>query len=73
MPATGVFYVQNEMKTGNYPLINVFANIKIKRTRIFVGFDHLNYGLMGYDYFLSPYYPMNIRMFKYGIAWTFYN
>jgi hypothetical protein len=73
MPATGVFYLQDEIKTGNYPVINVFANIKIKRTRIFVGFDHVNYGLMGYDYFLSPYYPMNIRMFKYGIAWTFYN
>lgn len=73
MPATGVFYVQDEMKTGNYPVINIFANIKIKRTRIFIGFDHINYGLMGYDYFLSPYYPMNIRMFKYGIAWTFYN
>jgi hypothetical protein len=73
MPATGVFHVQDEMKTGNYPVINVFANIKIKRTRIFIGFDHINHGLMGYDYFLSPYYPMNIRMFKYGIAWTFYN
>lgn len=73
MPATGAFYLQDEMKTGNYPVINVFANIKIKRTRIFVGFDHVNHGLMGYDYFLSPYYPMNIRMFKYGIAWTFYN
>ncbi|MDT8400699.1 MAG: putative porin [Bacteroidales bacterium] len=73
MPATGVFYVQNDFKTGNYPVINVFANLKIKRTRIFVGFDHLNYGLMGYDYFLSPNYPMNIRMFKYGLAWTFYN
>jgi len=73
MPATGIFYVQNGIKTGNYPIINVFANIKVKRTRIFVGFDHVNYGLMGYDYFISPYYPMNIRMFKYGIAWTFYN
>ncbi len=73
MPATGVFYNQRETKTGNYPVINVFANIKLKRTRIFVGFDHVNYGLMGYDYFVSPYYPMNIRMFKYGIGWTFYN
>ncbi|MEA1885616.1 MAG: putative porin [Bacteroidota bacterium] len=73
MPATGVFYVQDEIKTGNYPVINLFANIKLKRTRIFVGLDHVNYGLMGYDYFVSPYYPMNIRTFKYGIAWTFYN
>ncbi len=73
MPATGIFYIQDEIKTGNYPVIDVFLNIKLKRTRMFVGFDHVNYGLMGYDYFISPYYPMNIRMFKYGIAWTFYN
>jgi hypothetical protein len=73
MPATGVFYVQDEIKTGNYPVINVYANIKLKRTRLFVGVEHVNYGLMGYDYFISPYYPMNIRMFKFGIAWTFYN
>lgn len=73
MPATGIFYVQDEIQTGNYPVINVFLNLKLKRTRIFVGFDHVNYGLMNYDYFISPYYPMNIRMFKYGIAWTFYN
>ncbi|MBS0009783.1 MAG: putative porin, partial [Bacteroidales bacterium] len=46
MPATGIFYVQNDMQTGNYPVINVFANIKLKRTRIFLGFDHLNHGLM---------------------------
>jgi len=73
MPATGIFYLQNMTKTGNYPVINAFLNIKLKRTRIFLGYDHINYGLMGYNYFLSPYYPMNIRMFKYGLAWTFYN
>lgn len=73
MPATGTFYNQREVRTDNYPVINVFANIKLKRTRIFVAFDHVNHGLMGYDYFASPNYPMNIRMFKYGLAWTFYN
>ena len=73
MPATGVFYNQNQVETGNYLKVNVFANLKVKRTRIFIGFDHVNYGLMGYDYFVSPNYPMNIRMLKYGLAWTFYN
>lgn len=73
MPATGAFYNQREIRTGNYPVINVFANIKLKRTRIFVSFDHVNHGLTGYDYFASPNYPMTIRMFKYGLAWTFYN
>jgi hypothetical protein len=28
-------------------------------------------GLMGYEYFLVPGYPLNIRMIKYGLAWDF--
>jgi hypothetical protein len=73
MPATGRFYRQDHVQTGNYPFINVFLNIKLKRTRIFVMLDHVNSGFMGYDYYMVPRYPMNIRMFRYGIAWTFYD
>jgi hypothetical protein len=73
MPATGRYYRQNTTLTGNYPYINVFLNIKIKRTRIVIMFDHVNSGMMGTNYFMVPTYPMNIRMFKYGLAWTFYD
>jgi hypothetical protein len=73
MPATGRFYRQDQVQTGNYPFINVFLNIKLKRTRIFVMLDHVNSGFMGYNYYMIPTYPMNIRMFRYGIAWTFYD
>jgi hypothetical protein len=73
MPATGRYYRQNASLTGNYPFINAFINIKLKRTRIVIMYDHVNSGMMGYDYFMVPSYPMNIRMFKYGLAWTFYD
>ncbi len=73
MPATGRYYRQENTTTGNYPFINVFLNAKLKRTRMFVMFDHVNSGLMGYDYYLIPDYPMNVRMLRYGIAWTFYD
>jgi hypothetical protein len=73
MPATGRYYRQNSTPTGNYPYINVFLNIKLKRTRIVLMFDHVNSGMMGINYFMVPSYPMNIRMFKYGLAWTFYD
>jgi hypothetical protein len=43
------------------------------RTRIFIMYDHLNSGLMGYNYYNVPSYPMNVRMFRYGLAWTFYD
>jgi hypothetical protein len=73
MPVTGRFYRQDKIKTGNYPFVNVFLNLKLRRTRIFIMFDHVNSGLMGYDYYMVPAYPMNIRMLRYGLAWTFYD
>lgn len=73
MPATGRFFRQDQFTAGDYPFINVFLNFKVKRTRVFIMFDHLNAGTMGYNYEMVPYYPMNIRMFRYGIAWTFYD
>ncbi len=77
MPATGRFYRQDQTETGNYPFVNVFLNFKLQRTRFFLMFDHLNYGMMGEalnkNYSMVPYYPMNIRMFRLGFAWTFYN
>jgi hypothetical protein len=76
MPATGRFFRQ-EISTGNYPFINVFLNFKVKRTRVFLMMDHVNYGMMGNkignNYDMIPNYPMNIRMFRYGLAWTFYD
>jgi hypothetical protein len=73
MPATGRFYHQYSFTSGDYPYVNVFLNIKLKRTRIFLMLDHVNSGYSGYNYLQVPHYPMNVRMFRYGIAWTFYD
>lgn len=73
MPATGRYYRQDRVETGDYPFINVFLNLKLRRTRIFLMLDHVNSGFTGYDYFMIPSYPMNVRMFRYGLAWTFYD
>jgi hypothetical protein len=73
MPATGRFYRQDQVIAGDYPFINAFFNFKVQRTRVFIMVDHLNSGFMGYKYNMVPSYPMNVRMFRYGVAWTFYN
>jgi len=73
MPATGRFYRQEKVTAGDYPYVNVFLNFKLKRTRFFFMFDHVNSGLMGTNYEMAPNYPMSIRMLRYGLAWTFYN
>ncbi len=73
LPATGRFYRQELVETGNYPFVNVFLNLKLRRTRIFLMLDHVNAGFSGYNYYMIYPYPMNFRMFRYGIAWTFYD
>ncbi|HEX2919839.1 MAG TPA: putative porin [Bacteroidales bacterium] len=73
MPATGRFFRQSLVKSGNYPFIDLFIDLKVRRTRIFIMLDHANAGLMGYDYTMIPSYPMNTRMLRYGLAWTFYD
>jgi hypothetical protein len=73
MPATGRFYRQDNVLAGDYPFVNVFLNFKVKRTRVFIMFDHINYGLSGSKYDMVPTYPMNTRMLRYGLSWTFYD
>ena len=74
MPATGQFYLQNEEKIGNYPQMNVYLNLHLKRARIYVQYAHWNKGLFGgKNYFLMPDYPMNPGTFQVGVSWAFYN
>lgn len=73
-PATQMFHTQNISQVGNYPLMNVFANLKLKQARFFVMMYHVNKGLFGSnDYFLAPYYPTNPRVFKFGVSIDFSN
>lgn len=74
MPATGVFYVQNEHKIGNYPEMNVYLNFFIKRLRLYVQYANWNATLFGRrNYFSMPYYPLNPATFQFGLSWTFYD
>jgi len=73
MPASGQFYIQDEKELGNYPYFDVFLNFKLKRTRFFFIFDHVNSGFTGNNYFSVLHYPLNQRTFKFGLSWTFYD
>lgn len=75
-PAIQQFHLQsaNDMvKIGGYPIVNVYANLQLKRTRLFAMMYHVNQGMGKANYFLSPHYPINPRLFKIGISWNFYD
>ena len=76
VPSLGQFAVQaNESKVdvGGYPIINVYANFHLKRTRFFVMFSHVNEGNGSKEYFLVPHNPLNPRVFRLGLSWNFLN
>ena len=73
MPATGQFYVQDRMKIGNYPVMNVYLNAHLKRTRFFVQYYHINQLFMKGNCYSMPYYPINPATFKIGLTWNFYD
>lgn len=73
MPALRAFYRQNSYVSGNYPYLDAFVNLNIKRARIFVKYEHFNAGLMNYNYILVPDYPQADAAFKFGISWLFFD
>jgi hypothetical protein len=72
-PATMSFANQRETKVGNYPFMNVYANMKLGKTRFYVMFSHVNQGLTGKNYFSMPGYPLNPRRFQIGLSIDFAN
>ena len=75
-PVIGQFYLQNPENTvaiGGCPMVNVYANLHWKRTRIFVMMYNVNQNSGNSRYFLAPHYPISPRMLKLGISWNFFD
>lgn len=75
-PSLGQYTVQeNEIKQkiGGYPVINAYFNFKLSRARFFVMMSHVNCGSGNKEYFFTPNYPLNGRVFRFGISWDFAN
>ena len=76
MPAIQNFHLQptdDQVEIGGYPIVNVYANLHLKRTRFYVMMYHVNQGMSRPNYFLSPHYPINPRVLKFGLSWNFYD
>lgn len=73
-PATMTFYNQNRQDCGNFALMNLYANFKLKRARFFVTYTHANGKIFGgNNYFAIPHYPLNPRRFQVGVSVDFAN
>jgi hypothetical protein len=72
-PSTGLFYLQNEKKYGNFPYIDVYASFRLKRTRVFFKMMNIGSEFVNGEYITTPTYPMNKATFRFGVTWAFYD
>jgi hypothetical protein len=73
MPELRMFYIQNNQKIGNYPYLDVYLTLMVKRVRIFVKMSHLNSYLGDYRYYMAPSYPARDARFSFGASWRFHD
>lgn len=74
MPATGQFYQNRLMKSGAFPNINVFADVRIQSVLLFIKFENVSFQFINNEYYyLVNDYPLNPTMFKFGVSWRFRN
>jgi hypothetical protein len=72
-PSLMQFHAQRIEKTGNYPKLDVFVTLRIKRADIFLKYEHLSQYFANRNYFSAHTYPINPARFKYGFRWNFFD
>jgi hypothetical protein len=68
-PATQQFQTQSEKTIGNYPIINAYANFRLKQTRFFIsGYNVGSLLITPTEYFSMLHYPLNPMLIKLGVS-----
>jgi hypothetical protein len=74
MPATQQFHLQDGFLVHGYPVLDIFANFRINRTRITLRYNHLNDNLLDQPgYFVTPGFTGLKGMLDLGINWSFFD
>ena len=73
MPATRVFYLQNEIQIGNFPYIDLAITLKVKKAHIYFAYSNMFLLTGNYNSFIAPHYPMRDSRIFIGINWRLFN
>ena len=72
MPATGQFFQKREMKSGDFLIVNIFADMRIQSVTLFFKFENVSFQFFNSSYYyLANNYPLNPTIFKFGVSWRF--
>jgi hypothetical protein len=74
MPVTQQFHRQNTTQLQGRVVTDAFANVRIKRVRLFFQMSYLNKSIGGPDgYYLTPGYMGQGRAFSFGVVWPLFD
>lgn len=73
MPVTQQFYLQNRQAVEGAILADVYANLRVNRTRLFIKLTHANQGVFQPGYFVAPDFLQLRRGFAFGVDWYLFD
>ena len=73
MPALRTFYLQNEVRIGNFPFIDLALAINVKQADLYVQYSNMFLLTGNHDSFIAPHYPMRDSRIFIGINWRLFN
>jgi hypothetical protein len=71
-PVIGEFFVQEQRKIGNFPLLDLFFNAKVRQTRIYFKAEHFNSSFSKANFYAAPSYPYRDFIIRFGLVWNFF-
>ncbi|HEU4497635.1 MAG TPA: putative porin, partial [Flavobacterium sp.] len=71
-PIIGEFFIQNEKKIGNFPMLDFFLNAKVRNTRIYLKAEHFNSSFGSSNFYSAPSYPYRDFIVRFGLVWNFF-
>lgn len=72
-PETRTFYNQDLTISGNYPLLNAFALLSLRKAIIFYTFEHFNQDWSKQGFYYTPHYPIPLSVNRVGLRWRIFN
>ena len=72
-PVISTFHIQDKRKIGGFPIVDFFLNAKIRQTRLFFIFEHINSSFSENNFFTTPSMPYRDSNFRFGLNWNLFN
>jgi hypothetical protein len=72
-PSARAFYIQDQNRIGNYPMVDVFLTGQVMTAVIYVKYEHVNMDWQNVGYYYTPHYPLPVRAFRLGLRLRLYN